>query len=851
MLLKRFLPLILALALLTQSAAAALPHPITPETPSLGVADRQTDGQETLTQSPPGQASWQVLTSTDQGLRLAFTSPAPELRDLETPQGFFTQVFAPGLENVQMLGHPDLPGFSFIVAAPALAEVELSVSSTNSQRIDLPPGQTIAPVPGFAGLQEPGDPTHIQIEQTFDQPGVYQPATEIYTQVQHYPQELAQVVEDGWLRNLRILRIQVYPYQYAATQGSLLWHPDITLRIDFHPPPSSLLPDRENNIAPQYQPAPIEPAFASLYQQIINYPQAQHWISRPLPNQTTSASTSLGPRLSMAVVSDGIYQLDYAELIAAQPGLAQADPAYFQMYNQGDPVAIWVEGQDDGSFDPGDRVIFYGQAFDGQRLAERYASENTNWRLYLQQQTSGAYTYWKPQFNALMIEKYVQENIYYLTVSGTPGLRMQAINGDPSSNPTNPVPYYLETVRREETNWWWSNDFTSEEVFFWDQLAGNKPFTRTYTSTLSAVYTGTVNAQNSQPVAATVRAEIVAYAQSSAIAPPYDHHVSFSINDQLLFETDPYASGTPGEDLQIWEGRSRFKLATETPASNLLNGQNDFQVGVFTDGALATPNFFFDWFEIEYPRQFEAIDNQIIFARPQIPASQTYPIDIQAFLPFLALNACEPANTKFQVAGFDDLQDPFVLNITNPLQPIRVLNPAPTGDQITFSVPAGLCDKFVVAAATGIKTTQALGAYQPPDLYTAANSVDYMIIAHSDFITATQRLADWRADQGLLTRVLAIDDLYHEFGDGLPHPIAIKNFLAYALEYWAVPPSYVVLVGDGHWNIQNYATYKWGDVPNFMPPNLAYVDPYQGEVDATNLLATARGTDPLADVHLG
>ena len=36
-----------------------------------------------------------------------------------------------------------------------------------------------------------------------------------------------------------------------------------------------------------------------------------------------------------------------------------------------------------------------------------------------------------------------------------------------------------------------------------------------------------------------------------------------------------------------------------------------------------------------------------------------------------------------------------------------------------------------------------------------------------------------------------------------------------------------------------------------MPPNLAFVDPWQGEVDSANLLAAVVGDDILADVLIG
>ena len=41
---------------------------------------------------------------------------------------------------------------------------------------------------------------------------------------------------------------------------------------------------------------------------------------------------------------------------------------------------------------------------------------------------------------------------------------------------------------------------------------------------------------------------------------------------------------------------------------------------------------------------------------------------------------------------------------------------------------------------------------------------------------------------------------------------------------------------------------NYSDTPIQIPPNLAWVDPWQGEVDSANLLATIVGDDPIADL---
>ncbi len=196
-----------------------------------------------------------------------------------------------------------------------------------------------------------------------------------------------------------------------------------------------------------------------------------------------------------------------------------------------------------------------------------------------------------------------------------------------------------------------------------------------------------------------------------------------------------------------------------------------------------------------------------------------------------------------------------VFNVSNPWQPQRVVSSSLTSaaGQVTatFQITASVPVTYVVSGADQIQSPKQISRYVPPDL-SGSNGADYLIITHRDFITSMQTLAAHRAAEGLRVKIVDVDDLYNQFNDGLYHPIAIKNFLKYAYANWQPPaPTYVLLVGDGHWNFKNFNTAKYGTPPNFMPPNLSWVDPYQGEVDTANELVTIVGSDPLPDMLVG
>jgi len=331
---------------------------------------------------------------------------------------------------------------------------------------------------------------------------------------------------------------------------------------------------------------------------------------------------------------------------------------------------------------------------------------------------------------------------------------------------------------------------------------GFDPITRTYTTTLTALAGGTFTA--------TVRGEVVARNSGA-------HDTRFLLNNR-----------SAPLDRSTWSGKTNHTFEVQVNQSDLNEGENELHF--VSDGDLDW--VYFNWFEIEYVRRFEAEDDQLLF-----PGGVA-------------------GTWQYEIDGFTDT-DVQVFDVTDPLAPRRVLNPRVTaaggGYRLAFEVAHAAGARYLAVAAPAVQRPVSITRYIPPALRSPANGADYIIITHRKFYDAVQRLADYRAGQGMRVRVVDVDDLYNEFNYGIFHPIAIRNFLAYAYVNWQPPaPSYVLLIGDGHWNFKGYGVERYGEpTPIYMPPNLAFVDPWQGEVDSTNLLAAIVGDDILPDLAIG
>ncbi len=537
--------------------------------------------------------------------------------------------------------------------------------------------------------------------------------------------------------------------------------------------------------------------------------QSEHQ-SEPLESETTVDHSFSNDGLEIAedvqqfkitVDTDGIYRINYEDLIDAGLNAATAKIDSFAMMSQGENISLYIEDDGNGSFE---YIEFYGQKLHGDYLAAQYAIENTHWLTYSQQITDGLYIDWKPQFDANMVEYYSDDNVYWLSVGGIPGEPMLSVSGDPAGSTAESPSYHWEKKHAEESNTFWSYHFTGTDPWFWEKAEEKREFV--YSTTLSAIA--------SVPVSATVRGELVADSDNSQEVD--DHIVGLQLNASDVITA-------------TWDGRSRYPYEFTVPMSKLVEGENLMKINIGENG-MPFERIYFDWFEVEYARLFET-DNEV-----------------------LAFKAHEDEERKYVVTGFTS-SSVEVYDISLPFAPVRILEPeisgSPGGYTTTFTVTQAIGDEFIVVGEPGLLQPKNISLHQSIGLKSVTNGADFLVITHSDFKTAAQTLADFRASQGLRTMVVDVDEVFNEFLFGIQHPLAIKNFLSYTLENWEPPsPRYVILVGDGNWNPKGFAPEKYGTDEVFMLPNLSWVGVWLGLVDSTNLLATLTGDDPLPDVHI-
>lgn len=681
-------------------------------------------------------------------------------------------------------GYPNLPYLTQTIQIPAQVKLRYEILSENRTEI---PGISLKFIPENFLISKltATFPPEISNELLAD---LSSTTIDIQERNGLMPAEVI-LLDDYWFRNQHLAKIMFFPVQYETLQQRVTLRDSIKIRVYFEPviKEVGVLSGKWANGK-----NPSKNLANGLHDEWLGYTE------NSVSSVYKSALTVSGiERIKISIDHDGIYKIGYAELVATGFNFSSIDPRNLMLSNQGRDIAIYFSGEQDGSFDPGDYFLFYGEKFKGDNYAQRYANENSGWLTY----PNG----WRPQITPKFYENYTKENIYWLTPGNGLGLRMDILSVSPDHG-WSLAPGYWHTEFKENQYWRWSYFFTGEDTWF-DLDVTTTSRERAFPITLSNI--------SAEDFPVTVRGQIVPYDNNTSL--PNDHHTILTLN-----KDEP---GAAVVENAYWDGLERHNFEAQVPRSAIHEDEgsnpNNLTLRLMED-SLST-RILFNWFEVSYFKKYTAENEQLHFTD-------------------------RIGEWGYAINGFSPGDSLWILDVTDPLAPKLVTDYTLSNGSAHFERSAESVHDYFASSQSGL-SAPLMTKYTPPDLLSTNNGADYIIISAGPFISGANTLASYRQEKGLRTKVVNLEDIYNEFGDGIKHPIAIKNFLRYAFVNWQQPaPSYVVLVGDDNFN--TVGTNRYPQATGYMPPNLGWVDWTQGEVDDTNDLACVVGEDTLPDLAI-
>ncbi len=697
-----------------------------------------------------------MVASDVNGITLELITPAYKVVESEDDSGPCVRLVVDGYSGAGASGTPELPVKGGMVGIPAQGEVTLTVVEVET--ITAPETYAICPVGRPIVEVSPSDePLRYQGEERVRDAAIY--ATAGFS-----PTEPAALLSTSFIRSQRVAQVQFRPFQYDPVAGELRFARRIRVKVTFDTAMS-----RDALLTSSMSASPTGPVDEGAFEDVlrtslVNYEDARVWRARSqrLPSTLTVQAPLSDKAYKILVDADGIYQLTYNDLLAAGVPVDTLDPRTLQLRNQGNQVAIYVEGEADGVFNTGDYALFYGQK---------------------------------------MTTKYTDVNVYWLTWGGANGLRMATSDGTPGGAA---VPAYYRTTQRIEENRIYQSPRPSgpdNDYWYWDFVWATTPQTFTTRFTLTHPLTTSTNV-------------IVSGLFKGYNARP-QHHTRIFLNGVLI-------------DDALWAPEATYIFTAAASQSALISGTNTISVSVPLDGGITADQFLINWFDVTYHHRYTAVNDRLVFSGD---TAGTWEYHVDAFT----------------------LSDIAVFDVSTPANPIRILGgsvvPIDSTYRFIFQQTIPAARKYIALTSAQRRLPKAIVADVPSDLRATGNGADYIIISHSNFITAVQPLANYYIGQGVRAQIVDVDEIYDTYSYGIFDPAAIRSFLAYAYTSWTRPaPVYVLLVGDGHYDFKNY--FGYGEIV-YIPPYLADIDPWLGETAADNRYVAVSGDDILPDMHLG
>jgi len=229
------------------------------------------------------------------------------------------------------------------------------------------------------------------------------------------------------------------------------------------------------------------------------------------------------------------------------------------------------------------------------------------------------------------------------------------------------------------------------------------------------------------------------------------------------------------------------------PAGYLSDGANTLHaVG---EGGRSGANL--DWFEFDYLRGYEAVDGRLAFT-----------------------NGGGTGLSEFEVGRFDG--DSIVLfDVTDPLGPVAIelgaANVVPDGGGYTLvfqDEPDGFT-RYQAAETGGLIAVPEIERRERADLF--EREADLIVISHEGFASGVEPLIAHRESQGTTVAHAMLQEVYDEFGGGMPSPHAIRSYLKYAFYEWSVTPQFAMLVGDASEDYRGDLLAVGDSDPDFVP----------------------------------
>jgi hypothetical protein len=556
---------------------------------------------------------FEVLQSDRSGVIFKYKVPEYVHREVELLGKSYDLLNVDKCGLINLTGKPQVPVRRVVIAIPLNASVSMQVLEQKQAEIS---GINLA----YAHGVEPDETDPLGFKPALSAP--------VFESNSYFPSEAVSLGASTFLRNQRIVELEIYPVQYNPVQRRVRYKEEITVSVSF----SGGDAGRERS---------ERDLFERIYRNVLlNYEESKDWRKSEEAQRLFKGTIPYPFGYSdnwykLVILETGIYKIDRTMLIEAGVPVSSLDPQTLRIFSGGGKVlpldnsnpflelketAIWISGEEDGSFDSDDYILFF-------------AWSTNDWEYDSVGKATGFHT-----------NPFTNDNVFWLTFN--PG----------SSFPQSPKRMEVKEGDLGEQNPYTPEKFRSR--IHMEQDNSLREYSSGYLVNYSDWYwmeTSSAQMYVSLPGALPLDTALIKVRYTD-------------VSPEIL------VNGEPAEILDSLSS-NYIRVARSL---NLHGGLVDTILFSFPGNA------FLDWYEIEYPRRFECHDRKLFFESPEytgvvgfeisdLYSSQAYLFDITDYYD---VKTFEGITIEGEVASFQDQVQMDVKNRYLLLDESRIKKPS-------------------------------------------------------------------------------------------------------------------------------------------------------------------------------
>ncbi len=486
----------------------------------------------------------------------------------------------------------------------------------------------------------------------------------------------------------------------------------------------------------------------------------------------------------------GVYRVSVSALLDSGFDWRGVPCSALQLFCQGKQVPIWVDDRDgDGLFDGDDAIEFWGEPYRPQPRADAPDIYYSN---------------------------YTRVNAYWLVeTSAGPAERLIALSGSPTKLPAYRPRWFPWTEHFEEDRGFFRLGRVPYPVerdhWFWGRITGGHlqsfQFELPWPDTTTAMI---------------VKVRACLHGRTYGDLGQHAARLVLGTQDvgQVLHWTD--------QNLLITETSENFPLYADA----LQPGVNEFSVlNLNPDEA---NEILFNWFELTYPRQYKAWNDELEFTVPSFAVGSRVRFQLEGF------TSDDVDVYKIGVGKFFGTKLELVEEETK--QGIEQFWRIEFEDQVESESV-----HYVAVAVTRKRVPRAIKGASYPILWTSGAGVDYLVVAPDSFLNspAIDSLVTLRRHDGLRVWKVSTESIYDNFNWGIYSPLAIQRFTRRLLRDWPKPPRFLLLVGASRRRRECF-----GNPGVLVPAPIVQTVKY-GALPSDNQFVTASTLDAHPEIAVG